>query len=167
VQIKLSLSLPSDELSVPVARRVCVQAMRALGVTESCAHDLEVALAEACSNVLKHAQRGDEYEVSAGIDHERCVLEVVDTGHGFDSEDLGRADADAEAERGRGIQLMRALVDAVRFESRHESGTIVHMEKALEWHDAAPVKRLTEGRPRTEHGPWDDVDLVDEVRSGR
>jgi serine/threonine-protein kinase RsbW len=156
VEIKLTLALPRDEYSVPVARRVLKQALGVLGVTESVVHDIELALTEACTNVLDHAADADEYEVSAGIDDRVCVLEVVDRGGGFDASDLGHAEAPPAAEDGRGIQLMRALVDRVTFESKPQVGTVVHLEKTLEWEDGSPIKLLTEGKPMTEHGPWSD-----------
>jgi len=116
--------------------------MEVLGVDMKCQHDLEVALTEACTNVLTHSGPGDDYEVVVGIDDDACVIEVVDKGHGFDSENLGFSDANPSAERGRGIQLMRALVDKVTFTSKPERGTIVHLEKELTWYDGSPAQRL-------------------------
>ena len=84
MEIKLTLALPRDEYSVPVARRVLKQALDALGVQEGVVHDIELALTEACTNVLDHAGDADEYEVSAGIDDQVCILEVIDRGSGFE-----------------------------------------------------------------------------------
>ena len=64
------------------------------------------------------------------------------------------AEAEPSAEDGRGIQLMRALVDEVTFTSRPQVGTVVHLEKQLTWVDGAVIQRLTENAPETEHGPW-------------
>ena len=136
------LSLPRDELSIPVVRRICTSAMQVLGVDDRCQRDLEVALTEACTNVLTHSGPGDDYEVVVGIDGAACVIEVVDRGHGFDAESLGFSDASPTAEEGRGIQLMRALVDRVTFTSKPERGTIVHLEKELTWYEQSPAKRL-------------------------
>jgi serine/threonine-protein kinase RsbW len=66
---------------------------------------------------------------------------VVDVGHGFDSRRLQEAGADAEAERGRGLMLMNALVDRVQFASRPEDGTIVTLDKALEYADPALLRK--------------------------
>ena len=154
MEIKLTLALPRDELSVPVVRRVLKQAMDTLGVEGEVTADIELALTEACTNVLDHAVDAEEYEVSAGIDGEVCVIEVVDRGGGFEAEDLGLEQADHHAEEGRGIQLMRALVDRVEFDSSSNSGTTVHLEKKLRWHEDSIIKALTEGKTVTEHGPW-------------
>src|SRR3954470_9829269 len=144
VEIKFTLQLPRDALSVPVVRRVLNSAMRTLGVCEDCLTDIEIALTEACTNVLDHAAAGDDYQVVAGLDDSMCVIEVVDSGRGFDAEHLGHVDADHSAEEGRGIQLIRALVDRVHFRSRPEDGMIVHLEKDLQFTAGSPLQRLAD-----------------------
>lgn len=150
MEIRFTLELPRDALTVPVVRRVLNSSMRTLGVMEVCLEDIEVALTEACTNVLDHATTEDEYEVAAGFNDATCVIEVLDRGHGFDADQLGRVDAEPTAEEGRGIQLIRALVDTVQFESRPEAGTIVHFEKQLRFENGSPVTALAErsGTPR-------------------
>jgi serine/threonine-protein kinase RsbW len=155
VEIRMALAWPREELSIPVARRVLTRALEVLGVTEDCAGELSVALSEACSNVVQHAGDNDEYTVTAGIEDGSCVLEVVDHGGGFPVElPAVVEDAAALGERGRGIQLMRALVDKVTFTNIPTVGTVVHLEKRLEWTDHAAIKLLSDGNPPTEHGPW-------------
>ena len=163
MEIKLTLALPRDELSVPVIRGVLTQAMEVLGVEDAVITDIQVALTEACTNVLEHAGEADEYEISAGIDGDLCVIEVVDRGGGFDGSALGLDDAHENAEGGRGIQLMRALVDKVEFDSRPQVGTVVHLEKRLRWHEDSAIKALTEGRKRTEHGPWSSDEQLEDA----
>jgi serine/threonine-protein kinase RsbW len=149
VEIRFTLQLPRDALSVPVVRRVLESSMRTLGVKEGCLDDIEIALTEACTNVLDHATDGDEYEVVAGVNDAACVIEVLDRGRGFDADSLGHLDAEPTAEEGRGIQLIRALVDRVHFKSRPETGTIVHLEKQLEFEPASPVMKLASRGPDT------------------
>jgi serine/threonine-protein kinase RsbW len=144
MEIKFTLQLPRDALSIPVVRRVLNSSMRTLGVADECLTDVEIALTEACTNVLDHATMGDEYEVTAGLDDSGCVIEVIDTGRGFDAEHLGHAEADPSAEEGRGIQLIRALVDRVHFRSRPETGMIVRLEKELVYEEGSPMQRLVE-----------------------
>ena len=154
MEIKLTLALPRDEMSVPVVRRILKHSMEVLGVAADCTSDIELALTEACTNVLDHAEDSDEYEISAGIDGDQCVIEVIDRGAGFDASLKGLQDADAGSEDGRGIQLMRALVDKVEFTQRSSSGNVVHLEKALAWKDGSVIRKLTEGHAEPEHGPW-------------
>ena len=49
---------------------------------------------------------------------------------------------------------MRALVDKVTFTSKPQVGTVVHLEKQLEWPEGAVIERLSERSAATEHGPW-------------
>jgi serine/threonine-protein kinase RsbW len=140
MQMALSLLLPRDELTVPVARHLTAGAMEQLGVDPACASDIQVALTEACTNVILHSGPGDEYEVAVEVDEATCVIRIIDHGHGFDAAALRGADDSAES--GRGVTLMDALVDQVVFESRPENGTIVHLEKTLSYDEGSVVRRL-------------------------
>jgi serine/threonine-protein kinase RsbW len=147
MEIKVRLQLPRDALSVPVVRRVLATSMHTLGVEAHCVEDIGIALTEACTNVLDHAASDEEYEVIAGLDDNVCTILVLDTGRGFDAEQLGHTEADPNAEEGRGIQLMRALVDHVQFRSRPDDGTVVHLEKTLTFRDGSAIQKLAERTP--------------------
>jgi serine/threonine-protein kinase RsbW len=49
-------SLPRNDPSVPAARHLVRAAMRTIGVDADCTHDIELALTEACTNVLQHRE---------------------------------------------------------------------------------------------------------------
>lgn len=143
MQVKFSLYLPRDAMTVPVARRLCRAAMEGLGITRACVHDVALAVTEACGNVIEHSSDiDDEYEITVLIKEDTCEIDVTDTGRGFDYESLSELMTDVSAERGRGIALMRALVDNVRFDSRPQTGTIVHLVKHLELEDRSPLRKL-------------------------
>ncbi len=163
MEIKLTLALPRDEVSVPVVRRVLKASLQALGIEREVVSDIELALTEAVTNVLDHANDGDEYEVSAGITGETCVIEIIDRGVGFDGSDHGHDQAAPTAEEGRGIQLMRALVDRVTFTDVPTVGTVVHLEKRLVWPPDSAMQRLTDDSPATEHGPWSTDDRLSDA----
>ncbi len=102
-----------------------------------------------------------------GVDNEVAVIEVSDRGDGpdgafeglFESERTVHPNLDGVApenvpEQGRGIFLMRALMDHVQFhrvEGPHR-GTRVHLEKMLDWEESAPGAQLSRARRTT--GPW-------------
>jgi serine/threonine-protein kinase RsbW len=142
--VSLAVCLPRDELSVPVIRHLVRYALDEVGVLEAISADIEVALTEACANVLDHAGPGDAYDVSVVIGPEHCELRVVDVGHGFDHTTVqpDPAKHDPDAERGRGMQLMHALVDRIELVSAPEEGTLVHLVKKLAFDDTAPARRL-------------------------
>ncbi len=135
--MKFSLDLPRETLSIPVIRRVLGDALRGLGVSDACIADILVAISEACTNVVQHAESTSRYEVTVGVEGGQCTLKVVDRGHGFNDEPEKSVHMDAES--GRGINIMKALVDDVTFDSRPEYGTVVRLHKRLSWRDEAPI----------------------------
>ncbi len=188
--VEFCLVFPRESLSVPVMRRVLGDTLTRLGVDESCISDLLLAVTEACTNVLRHAGPGRRYELVAHVGSKRCLLEVVDTGRGFDpgsvarrglgirhsvrpvarirrhqtapmstapmstapgspmtlrsritrSRRLARERAIAELpESGRGLAIMRACVDDVTMRSKPGQGTVVSLNKRIEWRSDAPL----------------------------
>jgi serine/threonine-protein kinase RsbW len=138
MELSLALTLPRDEQTVPVARHLVRNAMDQVGVDETCVYDVELALSEACTNVLLHSGPGDQYLVRLDLGDRIGVIRVIDVGHGFDAARLQAArESIPEAERGRGLELMQALVDRVDLTSRPEAGTIVTLEKVLAYRDEA------------------------------
>ncbi|HYY45368.1 MAG TPA: ATP-binding protein [Actinomycetota bacterium] len=146
MEIRYSLCLPRDAATVPVVRNMIGAGLERLGVEQDCTSDVKVAVTEACSNVLKHtAGTQNEYSVEIEIDEFRCRIRVVDTGAGFDHASIGGGDADASSESGRGIQLMRALVDDLKFVSESELGTVVQLTKTLRLTSESVIHRLMTG----------------------
>ena len=122
--------------------------MRTLGVEAVCVGEIELAVTEACTNVLKHVVGTDvQYEVSVEIDDARCQISIRDGGSGtpFDHSAAGMTEADGDAENGRGIFLMRAMVDELSFQSEPNDGTIVHLVKHLELEEGSVLRRLAVG----------------------
>ncbi|MDL4773800.1 MULTISPECIES: ATP-binding protein [Thermomonosporaceae] len=137
--MRFSLALPREAPSIPVVRRVIGDALRALGVADDCVADLLLAASEACTNVVQHARATGDYEVVGHIDQGACTLKIMDWGRGLRGaeEDRGML-----SESGRGIRIMRALVDDLSIDSSPERGTVVHLQKRLTWSDEALVRRL-------------------------
>ncbi|MGK4582269.1 ATP-binding protein [Kitasatospora sp. HPMI-4] len=81
-----TLHLKRDPASVPLARRILLSAMETAGVDPQVAHDLGIALTEACANAVEHAVSGrpDEgFQVTVSITWDRLRIEVVDSGPGL------------------------------------------------------------------------------------
>jgi serine/threonine-protein kinase RsbW len=131
---------------VPFVRHVCADALKQLGVAEDCVSDVEIAVTEACTNVVKHSTDvREEFKVSVRIDETSCHITVTDSGKGFDHAARSAETAHASAEGGRGISLMHALVDNVKFVSQPHDGTIVHLVKNLELGGDSLSDRLRAG----------------------
>lgn len=142
--INLDLVLPRDNATVPLVRHILRHTLTEFGVTAGCVGDVELAITEAAANVVEHSGGDDEYEIKVSVDEERCEIRVIDAHNGFDpavAEDF----PGSEAERGRGILLMQALMDSLQFESEPERGTVVHLTKALDF-DVAPLTKVRVAR---------------------
>ena len=118
---------------MPTARRILDQALAGIGVVDDCRADITLALTEACSNAIVHATAGAEYQVIVTVDRVRCVVEVIDGGAGFDLASANDALREVTAERGRGLQLIRAFTDAVELRPVGPAGMAVRMSKNLTW----------------------------------
>jgi serine/threonine-protein kinase RsbW len=167
MEFRYALCLPRDAGTVPLARHLCGASLRQLGAPPHLIADIELALTEACTNVLKHGGAANEYEISVEITADRCALRVSDTGSGFDHARLRAQEESATAEAGRGIQLMSALVDEVRFVSEADAGTAVHLVKHLTWPESSIMQRLVIAEQQ-EHrsGAHDGRTLESEARAG-
>lgn len=145
-RVVLSLLLPRDAGSVPVVRHMCEQVVGALGATEEAVGDLSVALTEACSNVVRHAEMGDDFRVEVELGGDRCEIVVSYRDTGFDPLAVGAAVGDAVSESGRGLMLMRALVDELDF-SFDPGHTSVRMIKHLVFAEERTIQRLLRPKP--------------------
>ena len=137
MEIRYSLRLPRDVVTVPLVRTICKDAMHRLGVTPECQGDVGLALTEACANVIQHADGENDYEVAIAFIEDTCHIRVLDRGHGIDLTDSNRTEMALDEVHGRGVVLMKLLVDRIAFEARPEEGTIVHLQKRRELQEGA------------------------------
>ncbi len=130
--VEFRYSLPSDVAMVSPFIDQVMRSIQGLRVTDGSELDIEIALREALLNAVIHGNMEDPYKHVHLTGRCRADGEVwiaiQDEGAGFDSGCI--ADPTAPeflmSNHGRGIYLMRALMDEVSFE---EGGTVVHMRK--------------------------------------
>ena len=124
------LEMRSERRVIPATVERILAAVRPVGLPSDRVHDVAVALSEALSNAAIHGNGLDparKVVVTVTVvpcDH--AVIEVKDEGHGFD---VGRLADPTDPEQilatgGRGVFLMRRLVDRVEYT---EGGTRVRL----------------------------------------
>jgi serine/threonine-protein kinase RsbW len=123
------LDLPREAGSVPTVRRLLRSALAALHVNRAAGEDLEIAVTEACANVVRHAAGAETFEVSLDVAEDHCSIDVLDGGPGFDPGTL--AAPDPGSEHGRGLFLIRALSENVQMRSTPRDGSLIHFEKTF------------------------------------
>ncbi len=141
MHLSYGLRLPTDVRHVPVVRHLATATLRELGVRRESIDDIALAVTEACANIVQHAGSAGDFEVRVSVEGEWCRIEVVDGGTGFDpvqaaaALEVERGDG-ADLTHGRGLGLMRVLVDELHFEPG-ESGTTVVLLKHLGLRDGS------------------------------
>jgi anti-sigma regulatory factor (Ser/Thr protein kinase) len=107
------------------------------------------AVGEAVANAVEHSGAESPIEVECRAAGDRIVATVRDAGVGFHLKSLseGRLDLPrADAERGRGIVIMRRCSDIFAIESRPGSGTSVTVGRVLRSGSRSPGTWRPSGR---------------------
>jgi serine/threonine-protein kinase RsbW len=130
MRMSVRVKLPRQVDSIPAVRRLLRCALTILRVDRQSGADLEIALTEACANVVKHATGANQFEVRLDVADDHCAIDVLDDGAGFDATGVGGS-PDAGSERGRGLFLIKALSENVRMHSAPRSGSLIHFEKSF------------------------------------
>lgn len=136
-----TLTFPGRFESLAAISEFVTRAARAAGL-DSCAVDaVQLAVDEACSNIIEHAY-GDEghgdIECTCHNDSEGLTVILRDQGRPFDPSGVPDPDLypalDDETCTGGGLGLyfMRQLMDQVRFEFAPDSGNVLTMVKQKE-----------------------------------
>jgi serine/threonine-protein kinase RsbW len=130
MRMTVRLDLPREAGSIPAVRRLLRSALAVQHVDSGSTDDLEIAITEACTNVVRHAAGADSFEVCLEVADDRCAIDVRDDGAGFDPDAAG-TDPGTASERGRGLYLIKALAENVRMQSVPRRGSLIHFEKSF------------------------------------
>jgi serine phosphatase RsbU (regulator of sigma subunit)/putative methionine-R-sulfoxide reductase with GAF domain/anti-sigma regulatory factor (Ser/Thr protein kinase) len=117
-------------------RGFATQAARDAGMDDSETYAIELAIDEACTNIIEHAYQGEnrgDIECSCEFDAAGLTVVIRDHGKPFDPSTITTPDMDADiddrAVGGLGVFLMKKMMDEVRFEPMGESGNVLTMKK--------------------------------------
>jgi serine/threonine-protein kinase RsbW len=132
------LEVPSSTENLSMIRDFVSRIGRQARMDEQSISNLELAVDEACANVIEHAYGEDvgrEVIVRALIDEETLRISVIDTGKGFDPTTVIPPPVDSlvagRRSGGLGIRLIRSLVDEVSYEITPGQKNELHMVKRL------------------------------------
>lgn len=115
------------------------KAAKQAGLSERAQYDVEVAIDEACANIIEHSYAGEaggEIECTCQILPEGLKIVLHDTGCFFDPNEVPEPDIhsplDQRKEGGLGLYFMRKLMDEVIFDPCQGQGTLLTMIKRKE-----------------------------------
>lgn len=105
------------------------------GDREALAHHINVVLTEAIANAIKHGAPPDPEQgvrVRITVSDQEICIKVYDHGHGFDLASVPSPEAGTDHldDRGRGIFIIKSLMDSVEYR-KTESGNVLEMKKRL------------------------------------
>lgn len=136
---EFELVIPVEDEAELIAARTVEQIARAADFDQEAVNQIKTALIEACINAAEHGDSPDRriYQRFT-IEDDRLIITVSNKGRTFASTngDAGSASvaASAKGARGRGLQIIRSLMDEVRFE-RTDDGASLVMTKLLKRSD--------------------------------
>jgi serine/threonine-protein kinase RsbW len=132
---EFELVIPIEDEAELIAARTAEQIARAADFDQEAIDQIKTALIEACINAAEHSDSPDrKIHQRFAIDEDKLIITVSNKGKTF-----GRANGQAtptlgaqptKGARGRGLQIIRALMDEVEFE-RTDDGARLIMTKYL------------------------------------
>lgn len=135
---KFMLGVPSSTENLALIREFVSSAAQQAGFTPTEISKLELAVDEACANVMEHAYNHDtnqEVVVRATFNEETLSIDIEDTGRGFDPQGINQEELEQLIHKrktgGLGMRLMQTLMDEVRYEIEPGKKNALHMMKRL------------------------------------
>ena len=120
---RFTLKVPSSTENLALIRDFVTTIGTQAGFSPGEVAQLELAVDEACANVMEHAYGRDmtkEVSVRARLDSDAVEIDVIDTGEGFDPSQIPQLELDElisnRRSGGLGMRLMKTLMDEVHYE---------------------------------------------------
>lgn len=129
----IELNIPCREAYASVARMQAEAIARRLRFDEEKVQDIKIAIGEACANAIEHGSSRKGVDIHYHINPDNLLIEVKDYGQGFipPKEEEVDLPLDLLSERGRGLYIMKALMDKVEVKSAPGDGTLVILDKKI------------------------------------
>jgi len=135
--IEVDIKVPNKTRYLSLIGRIGEDIARELerfsGDKETLAYHLNLVLTEAMVNAIKHAGAKEPEKlvrIVISIHHDDLTIKVYDDGQGFDINDIPPPNFEELEDRGRGIFLIRSLMDSVCYRKNCREN-ILEMKKKL------------------------------------
>ena len=135
--IEVDIRVPNQTRYLSLIGKIGEDVARTLkrykGDREELAYHLNLVLTEAMANAILHANEDDpekEIHVTITILDEVLCIKVYDQGQGFDINMLPSPDFKSLDDHGRGVYIIRSLMDKVTYR-KFKGGHVLEMVKSL------------------------------------
>ena len=128
----VNLSLPCRPEYVSIARLTASFVANQMGFDIEAIEDIKLAVGEACNNAVLHSGNSPTYQLELKNMESSLIIEVKDSGKGYDKEAYKAPELDDLQENGLGLFIIKSLMDDVIIETIEGNGTKVIMSKDVE-----------------------------------
>uniref|UniRef100_A0A831U5C3 ATP-binding protein n=1 Tax=Geobacter metallireducens TaxID=28232 RepID=A0A831U5C3_GEOME len=136
-EIEVDIKVPNQTRYLSLIGRIGEDIARELdrfdGDRDMLAYHINLVLTEAMVNAIKHANANDPdkmVHVYINITDQDLLIRVFDDGQGFNINSIPPPDFDQLEDRGRGIFIIKQLMDTVKYE-KINGGNMLEMTKCL------------------------------------
>ena len=136
-EIEVDIKVPNQTRYLSLIGRIGEDIAKELdkyaGDRETLAYHINLVLTEAMVNAIKYANTKDPEKlvhIVINISEEDLLIKVFDKGQGFDINSIPCPDFSKLEDRGRGIFLIKSLMDSVCYR-KVRSGNVLEMSKKL------------------------------------
>jgi serine/threonine-protein kinase RsbW len=136
-QLEVDIKVPNQTRYLSLIGRIgediAKEMDRFSGDRETLAQHINIVLTEAMVNAIKHGNANDPdtlVHIFINILDNELLIRVYDQGQGFDINSISPPDFDLLEDRGRGIFIIKALMDRVDYR-RCGKGNVLEMVKRL------------------------------------
>ena len=136
-EIEVDIKVPNQTRYLSLIGRIGEDIAKELdkysGDRETLAYHINLVLTEAMVNAIKYANPKDPEKlvhIVINISDDALVIKVFDKGQGFDINSIPSPDFNRLEDRGRGIFLIRSLMDSVCYK-KVRNGNVLEMAKKL------------------------------------
>lgn len=133
-----SLTIPSDLRLLALARAFVEAVCQVAGLDEQDTHAVVLATDEATNNIMRHAYQGRPgapVQIQCFIRPDRLEIRLHDEGAPFDLSAVPQLNPAELRIGGRGVFLMRKLMDELTVEHQGDHGNTLRMVKRLRPHE--------------------------------
>ena len=127
----VELRIPSKAEWVAVARLAVAAVANRLNFSIEDIEDVKLAVAEACTNCIQHAEGSDQIQITCEAGPDGLTVRVRDFGRGTRLEGIQSRRMDEPRVGGLGVFLIRSLMDSVEYDVHPERGTNLVMTKKV------------------------------------
>lgn len=129
------VEIPSDYKYLNLVDKITTELSEVSGFERKAADEIAISIIEACTNAIEHGNKccpAEVVKIVYRLFGERLAIDVYDHGEGFDFESYLNSIPDPQDithYRGRGLYIMKNMMDELKFEIIPGVGMKVTLEK--------------------------------------